>query len=344
MGKCRPRNKLLITYCSQFESPGMSKKIIFINSNTSKDGGVYRYYLWFKRGLKNYEVIDSNDQYAKFNFSIHYLYSLVEGIGKERDAIIVTNALKAGFITFLLKIILRKKIDYIYINHGLRYTQVSGALRYLYFLLEWCIVGLSKKSIYVNEYEFKRTKIKNKRNIYIPHPFFEKKNLSEKIYDIAFVGRLDDNKGIEKFYRVIAEKPDYRYLVIGDGPLKDSLSALKEGAYKVDYYPNLDNKMTIKKLSMSKLILSLSKIETFPITQIEAAGCKCTFLSTEYVNKTNPHKDKFSKFIYKNLEDLLIDLEFRIKNFDSDSEYQKEVIIKRHPNYEQWLNKYEEIL
>lgn len=98
---------------------------------------------------------------------------------------------------------------------------------------------------------------------------------------IAFVGRLDENKGIirvlQAFKKLIAKCHDMKLLVIGDGNqrklVEEMLSQDLELAAHVDMHGFLEKKNIARILPSCRFLVAPSIIESFGIAVAEAMAC-----------------------------------------------------------------------
>lgn len=139
--------------------------------------------------------------------------------------------------------------------------------------------------------------VRNKIHI-IPHGIEIKENNSipkEKI--ILFVGRLVDEKGIITFLEAAKELRDldYKFVIIGTGPLERVLRT----AYNyrnIVFKGKLPRNTLYKEYLKSKIYCSLSSIETFGLTKVEAAIAKNVIVTTHgpKIEKVFPSEIIFS--------------------------------------------------
>lgn len=105
---------------------------------------------------------------------------------------------------------------------------------------------------------------------------------TERYYDIVSFSRIDKNKNLILLVKALAklkEKLNIKVAVAGDGDQLDNIKAAVE-SYGLDknfdflgYISDVDKKIEV--LSNSKIFVSCSKGEGFPIALLEAAECGC---------------------------------------------------------------------
>ena len=157
--------------------------------------------------------------------------------------------------------------------------------------------------------EWSMEKYKNK--IHIAHEYFldfDKFNIKKKFKDrknlIGYTGRLSEEKGILNFIqaipKIIKEKDNIEFLIIGDGKLKD----------KVEIYLDENNLNSIVKLlgwikhddlpyylNELKLLIIPSYTESGPIIALEAMACGTPILATRVGHVLNMIENENAGFI-----------------------------------------------
>jgi len=100
----------------------------------------------------------------------------------------------------------------------------------------------------------------------------------EKDFDILYVGRLVNDKGVEQCIRVAAKLRNlnsrYRLGIVGDGPLQGKIQNMA-CEYRVDQNVHFFGKVTAveRVLSRARLFLLLSPSEGMSIAMLEAMSC-----------------------------------------------------------------------
>lgn len=91
---------------------------------------------------------------------------------------------------------------------------------------------------------------------------------------ILYSGRLSQEKGINSLVDVVVENPDLKLLIIGDGPLRESIERIVESNQNIKLLGYLDHDQTINYIKNAKfLIYPTICYETFGRTIIEAFSC-----------------------------------------------------------------------
>lgn len=141
------------------------------------------------------------------------------------------------------------------------------------------IIAVSEytKGIMVDVYEIDSKKIHVVHNGVEPHSVKRKKKFKEPL--VAFIGRLTAQKGASQFLdiatKVAEEIPDTRFVVVGDGDLRDQL--IGTGAYdrlgtRLHFTGHLSQEEKDQVLSMSDVLCMPSVSEPFGLTALEAAA------------------------------------------------------------------------
>jgi glycosyltransferase involved in cell wall biosynthesis len=106
---------------------------------------------------------------------------------------------------------------------------------------------------------------------------------------LIFVGRLVEKKGIRLVYDLIDALPEYKWIIVGDGPVKSE--HLKKP--NVEYYPHLNHKELYQKYVQSKLLILPSYGEGFPLVIQEAVSCGVSVLTSRDTAKGCLDSEKF---------------------------------------------------
>jgi rhamnosyl/mannosyltransferase len=99
------------------------------------------------------------------------------------------------------------------------------------------------------------------------------------------VGRLVPYKGLEVLIRAMAEAPG-RLIIVGDGPMRASLTALCEAggvADRVDFAGDVSHRRLKTLLHACRFVVlpSVARSETFGIVQLEAMACGKAIVNTD---------------------------------------------------------------
>lgn len=154
------------------------------------------------------------------------------------------------------------------------------------------VFGNKYKNFLIKNYE----NVTNKIHI-IAHGVEMEENGVQKENTILFVGRLVEEKGINTFLEAAKSlrKFGYKFVVIGTGPLERTLRA-KYNNENIVFKGKLPRNILLKEYLKSKIYCSLSSMETFGLTKVEAAMARNVIVTTKgpKVEKVFPDEIIFS--------------------------------------------------
>lgn len=196
----------------------------------------------------------------------------------------------------------RIRIPYVLeIHHIPGYPKSANFKEWLYRLFARLFIALdalpARAVRVVNKYQTKEflvragvpvSKIMYIPSIYINHDIFQPRS-EPKEYDLIFVGRLAENKGIELFLEV-AKTLNLKTLIVGDGPLRTFCKLKIENCrkdlpkgekLKIDMHGwAKDSQEVADFLNKSKLFVLTSYNEGGPRVVAEAMACGVPVLAT----------------------------------------------------------------
>jgi len=202
--------------------------------------------------------------------------------------------------------------------HG--YPKIKGVKRMLYLLYKYfmapvifwrasAIISVSKQAIKELRNET------NKEIIYIPNGIdlgmFKPCNDYKKERYVCYVGRLDEDKGIER----LIEEVSLPILIVGkDEGMKSKLIKTAKERGKELLFKEVEFEEMPKMYCKCKYVVLPSKYEGFPLTMLEAIACLRPFLATNVGDVSVVLRDLFEsktdKFIIKgNIQKLIERLE-----------------------------------
>lgn len=103
----------------------------------------------------------------------------------------------------------------------------------------------------------------------------------ERSIDCVFVGALDHNKGIDRLIWLVNHMPTVKFSVIGSGPLLDELEQCAKTNNNLSILGNKAPKEVACILKKSKVLLSLSRKESFGLVMAEAHACNTLCIVTK---------------------------------------------------------------
>jgi glycosyltransferase involved in cell wall biosynthesis len=116
---------------------------------------------------------------------------------------------------------------------------------------------------------------------YIDTVLFHPVDNNEIDYDVAFIGRLTNQKNVAALLEAV-QPLNLRILIIGDGELRKSLKQQFQGLDpKVQWFNNVPNSLIPKYLARTRLFVLPSHFEGHPKTLIEAMACGMAVIGTD---------------------------------------------------------------
>jgi len=98
--------------------------------------------------------------------------------------------------------------------------------------------------------------------------------ISERKFDIGFVGRFTEIKGVELFVEaakeIIKDNPDTHVVLIGDGPLLDTIKQSVTDIEQIQLYGWIDYEQLPNKYNQIQFLFAPSKSEGLPTVLLEA--------------------------------------------------------------------------
>lgn len=158
-------------------------------------------------------------------------------------------------------------------------------------------IGTYNRINYIFLTEFNKMKFCKLINIYGDNVFI-KPNFVEKRFDLIrpktlnnsfiFMGRLDENKGIEFLIDVWKDIKDYELHIYGDGPFKDVVIKASKEYNNIKYYGFREQKIIFEDLISSKgLLMPSGCYEGFPMTIAESYCLGIPVLSSDVGNQAS---------------------------------------------------------
>ncbi|MFO7820809.1 MAG: glycosyltransferase [Lentisphaeria bacterium] len=87
---------------------------------------------------------------------------------------------------------------------------------------------------------------------------------------VLFVGRLAGEKNLDVFLEAAERLPQTKFIIAGDGPLADEITAAAENLKNLDYVGWVNREDLVKVLDNSEMLVLPSTIESFGTVAIEA--------------------------------------------------------------------------
>ncbi len=172
-------------------------------------------------------------------------------------------------------------------------------IRMLYKIIETINYRLSdflltESDFMISKYEYNNKNIYN-GSLYVDLDYFKcNKEISNRNFDIGFVGRLEEEKGIMQLMKALQlVNNNLEVLIIGDGSQRANLLKHKNRINKrVTYLHWVDNHELACYLNNIKFLIIPSYKEGLPNILLEAMACGCIVLATSVGGIPGIIKDK----------------------------------------------------
>lgn len=105
-------------------------------------------------------------------------------------------------------------------------------------------------------------------------------SLTEKDIDLLFVGSLDRNKGLDRLRRLLPQLTERRVVIIGQGAMQHEVQDWTRQYPNLQWLPTQSQTELINWYRRSKVLLSLSRHESFGLVMTEALACSTPVIAT----------------------------------------------------------------
>ena len=202
---------------------------------------------------------------------------------------------------------------------------------------------------------------KHKNKIYIAHEHFLdfdkfkiKKQPDERDNLVGYIGRLSEEKGVLNFVkaipRILEEKGGVKFLIGGDGPLRDKIEKYLKGNNlndKVKLVGWIPHDKLLDYLNELKLIVLPSYTEGLPNIMLEAMACSTPVLATPVGAIPDVITDGETGFIMENNSpECIAENIIRALNYPSLDEIVENAreLVEKEFTYEAAVERYRKIL
>ncbi|MFD1399846.1 glycosyltransferase [Lacticaseibacillus suilingensis] len=155
---------------------------------------------------------------------------------------------------------------------------------------------------------------------------------------VITLGRVCFQKNPLLFNKIAERLPDYKFVWIGDGELRDELTAPN---IKVTGW--LDREAAVKELSTAEVFMLPSLWEGLPISLLEAMYLNCVCVVSDVVGNRDVITNKTNGFVCENIEDFVHAIESAELPDASELANQAHLDILEHYNTIKMSEEYEEI-
>lgn len=277
---------------------------------------------------KNAKVITFDIRYNLYNVYLK-IQQLKSIISEYNIDIIHAHTQRAGLLLALLGF---KK--FVYTPHGLRHLQIKGVKKIIHFILEkiilrqaYIVTALTKSELEeIHKVNPACPTIQINTRIDDHYHALRKNN----IQTVIMVGSCDKNKNPKLFIEFAENLRELsiKFIWVGDGPLLEKCrdSCRAKNLKNISFIGQKSHVQSIKAIEKSHILLFTSKMESFPITIIEAMMCKTLVFSNNYKGIQNIIEHNKTGVIYdcKNIEAACEELKHLLFN-----EIKREVIINQ---------------
>lgn len=203
-----------------------------------------------------------------------------------------------------IKIRLRTEHNIFYKNRVMKFY---GLVNYFLTIFQDVVIACSKKvhDSQINDYKLPKSKVTTIENgidgsvfeTTVSDDYLEKEfAIKRKKYLSITVGNLIEQKGhaflIEAAEKIVKERQDILFLIVGDGKLREKLAAMIKEKGLEEYVCLTGKRPDIPELlSMSDIFLLSSLWEGLPIVLLEAMAAKTAIIATDVGGNAEVVKD-----------------------------------------------------
>lgn len=246
---------------------------------------------------KNFKVIPifakikkTKNKYLNFIKSFYFIFYLKNF--SLNQTVFKTNQMKGSWLGILAAKIYKKKILLRSGYEYYRFCKLSGLnflkviIAYLYSFFAYRLANkISITSDYEKKFICKNFKIKKKYVSILPN-FIDtekfKKLKCNKVYDLIYVGRLENQKNIFLLLDAIKNQ-NLKLLLIGDGKLKSEIvNFCKFNKIQLKHLEKVSNNMLPKYYNSAKIFITTTLYEGNPKTILEAMSCEMPLITVKF--------------------------------------------------------------
>ena len=242
------------------------------------------------------------------------LIKLIRFIDLKSIDIIHAHGKGAGFISRIIKIIVRKPLIVSY--HGIHLRCLNFVQKYIYILLEnllgffdtYKVLSSKSEKLYAEKSHFRLGKkhliINNGVKVKKIKSYFdseESNKVNLKTYKIKIISicRFVRQKNVSEIVEIAKILPDFNFYIIGYGPLFKEIKLKKEKYHLQNLFFLGKQNNILKYLYDSDLYLSTSLYEGLPISTLEAMSVGLPVIATDVTGNNDTIIHGESGFLYK---------------------------------------------
>ena len=301
-----------ILHISRTMGQGGAEKVVYqlckdcnIESFVASSGGAYVAQLK-KIGIKHCKI---NDIANKNPFVFIYNLKILDKFVRQKGITIIHSHHRMAALYAQILKMRNKNLQLVYTAHNAFYDK-KALLRFALRNTKIVACGESVKKNLVDYYGFPCEKIKVINNsVEIPNNIKEANiGKTKNSFNIGIIGRLTEQKGVDIFIKAFSYlDKNVHGFVVGDGELRNELTNLVKTmglekritflGYREDIFE------IIKALD---LIVSASRWEGFPLTPLEAFGCRKTIVASNIPGNNDIVRNKENGLLFRadNADDL----------------------------------------
>lgn len=348
-------------------------KVLYLFGESS--GGIANYIRGLTKDsmVENFLVYTSEDDeslfksrfpgFSRIEFNFHTalipvlyrLWILAKNIKKNDIDIINSHALKFGLYMVILKLLLPRKIRFVYTDHGSPYLQCEYFWKRSFLYLVECVVTFisdTRICIRENEYQVWKNKSKNvalvKTRVSLPNL----KQVCKKARktNVLMVGPIYDLKN-PCFFKDVAETFEHDSKVnfswIGPEGSDASLNQCIIQSVVVNYLGELEFPEVQRVMCEADILLLTSKVEVTPLVMFEAFSSETLVISNDWLGVEGFIDHGANGFILNNVKsvvDVIDDYSKNKKDYDSIKIRAKKNAMDNFSNLTEFRNEYLRIL
>lgn len=240
-----------------------------------------------------------------------------------------------------------KNTKILYSPHCFAFMQknISKLKRFLYYWIEKIMARKRNCSIIAcSKEEYKLTRnitpnvvlIENGINTEKIQKIIEPEKITPKKHTICTVGRIESQKNPEIFNEIAEKMPEYEFIWIGDGTLKNVLTASN---IKITGW--IPHEEVIKAINENEIFILTSKWEGLPIALLEAMYLKKICIISKEIQNTSVIKNEVNGYIAGSVNDYIEIIEKENQNIITNNAYQD---IKSKYNMETYVQSYKQLI